>query len=76
MFENRITRYLSDEMDLVGFVELPAATQHAAPVGMLVVPVALAPTSWQTQVYQMAYQRAVSAVAEARRYRRFFSVWN
>ena len=76
MFENRINRFFNEESVLAGFVELSAASQPAAPVGMIVVPVALAATTWQSQVYQLAYQRAVSAVAEARRYQRFFSVWN
>jgi hypothetical protein len=43
---------------------------------MVAVPNAVAPTSWQAQLYQLAYQRAVEDVSRARRLNRFFSVWN
>ena len=43
---------------------------------MVMVPCPVQQASWQAQLYQLAYQRAVAQMAPPRGAERYFSVWN
>lgn len=70
MFNNRISRYYNDADPSHWDAAPEAAAAPIAAVGMVLVPLAMLPSNWQAQLYQLAHRRAVEDVE---RVRRFFS---
>lgn len=77
MFHNRISQY-SDAQS----ISSPADELHTlsrqlvGATSLVMVPAAAQQVAWQTQLYAIAYQRALADLAPPRHQNRFFSVWN
>jgi hypothetical protein len=77
MFRNRIARYAqASSAPVPELRDLPSAGAATAVVSLMMVPVATAQASWQSQLYQLAYARALADLAPPKHFDRFFSVWN
>jgi hypothetical protein len=82
MQSNRISRYLDADLS-ASFPQWQAAhATSAVTVGggsqsgsMVLIP-GVVQTSWQAQVYRLAYEKALADTAPPRHLSRFFSVWN